>query len=231
MMQRAENILFLDIETVPLVYEFDRLDSGTQSLFDAKTRFGSREFPDVNERYKKAGIYAEFGKIVCVSCGYYLFNRGKTELRIRSFAGDNEIDLLRQFCDFVTKNFDEDFHRLCAHNGKEFDFPYLCRRMIVLGIPIPRILHLQERKPWEVPHIDTMELWKFGDHKHYTSLDLLAHVLNVPSSKTDMNGSDVARVYWEEKDLQRIIEYCEQDVKTLALVWERLCGVHAGIFV
>jgi uncharacterized protein YprB with RNaseH-like and TPR domain len=113
---------------------------------------------------------------------------------------------------------------LCAHNGKEFDYPYLIRRILINGLEVPSILNLSGKKPWEVNHIDTMELWKFGDYKHYTSLELLATVFGISSPKDDINGSDVGRVYWQENDLQRIVKYCQKDVVTIVNLLLRFKG-------
>ena len=171
-----------------------------------------------DQMYKSAGIYAEFGKIVCISCG---FNNG-IEFRIKSFYGDDEKILLEEFAELLNKHYSGSRFLLCAHNGKEFDFPYIARRMIIHGISLPSKLSLFGKKHWEIPHIDTMELWRFGDFKHYTSLKLLAHVLGVPSPKEDIDGSMVRDVYYEENDLERIVKYCERDVVTVAQVFLRL---------
>ena len=161
--------------------------------------------------YDMAGIYAEFGKIICISLG---FINGE-EFRIKSFYGDNEKELLVEFIALMNSNYGNPNKLLCAHNGKEFDFPYLARRIILNGLELPSLLDIAGKKPWEVQHLDTMVLWKFGDYKNYTSLALLAHIFDIPTPKSDMQGSDVARVYWEEKDLDRIVEYCQKDVLTI----------------
>ena len=105
---------------------------------------------------------------------------------------------------------------LCAHNGKEFDFPFLARRILVNELPLPAILDSAGKKPWETQYLDTMELWKFGDYKHYTSLELLAALFGIPTPKDDINGADIHRVYWEDHDLERIRIYCQKDVLTIA---------------
>ena len=216
-----EHILFLDIETVPQKPEFEQLDEIAQQLWAQKTKYQRKEEFSPEEFYERAGIWAEFGKIICISVGYFTFNGDSRNFRVTTFHGE-EIELLKQFKQLLKDHFNQAKHLLCAHNGKEFDFPYIARRMVINGINLPYKLDLFGKKPWEVPHLDTMELWKFGDYKHYTSLKLMAHVLGVPSPKEDMDGSMVRDVYYEEKDLDRIVTYCELDVVTTAQVFLRL---------
>jgi len=226
------NILFLDIETVSQNETYDHLDSEWKALWDLKTQLLNRhkEEPETSEAiYHRAAIYAEFGKVVCISCGYILGTADDRKLIIKSYCGDDEKTLLRDFCTMLNswgkdndRLSDEDKKYLCAHNGKEFDYPYICRRMVINGIEIPEALKISGRKPWEVRHLDTMELWRFGDYKSFTSLKLLAKVLDVPSPKDDIDGSMVNSVYWADKDLDRIVEYCQKDVITLAQILLRL---------
>lgn len=216
-----EQILFLDIETVPEYEDFTALDEVTQELWAQKSRYQRKEEAEPAEFYQNAGIWAEFGKIVCISAGYFIRKGQTRNFRVTSFHGD-ELKILKEFRILLTEHFGSPSQLLCAHNGKEFDFPYIARRMIINGISLPGKLDLFGKKPWEVPHLDTMELWKFGDYKHYTSLKLLAHVLGIPSPKEDMDGSMVRDVYYKEKDMDRIITYCELDVITLAQVFLRL---------
>jgi len=215
---RIPNILFLDVETVPLVYDYKKLPKNMKELWDSKWRSQKTETPD--KLYNKAGIYAEFAKVVCVSVGYF---NDKT-FRVKSFYGDDEKQILQALAALLNKHFNRKDNLLCAHNGKEFDFPFLCRRMLVNGVKLPKTLNLAGKKPWEVPHLDTLELWKFGDYKNYTSLNLLAAIFNIPTPKDDIDGSDVARVYWEEKNLQRIVIYCQKDVLTVAQILLRFKG-------
>lgn len=220
---KLENVLFLDIETVSQVASFTELNDKFKYLWEKKAEIISRSKPDAtpDQLYNSAGIYAEFGKIVCISCG---FMNGK-EFRIKSFYGDDEKILLLEFADLLNKHYYDNYSLLCAHNGKEFDFPYIARRMLINEIAIPEILNLAGKKPWEVRHLDTMELWKFGDYKHYTSLELLAAVFNIPTPKDDIDGSMVGHVYWVEKDLDRIVEYCQKDVLTIAQLLRRYLGM------
>lgn len=215
------NILFLDIETVPQAAAFDQLPGEARELFALKTQYQRKDEYSAEDFYERAGIWAEFGKVICISVGYFQGSGGNRKLRIRSFSGE-ERQLLLEFRDLLETYFNRPQHLLCAHNGKEFDFPYLARRMVIHGIALPAKLSLFGKKPWEVPHLDTMELWRFGDFKHYTSLKLLAHVLGVPSPKEDIDGSMVRDVYYEENDLERIVNYCERDVVTVAQVFLRL---------
>jgi 3'-5' exonuclease len=220
---QLDNILFLDIETVPETYSYTELEPETARLFDLKNqRFRSEEktFEDVyNER---AGIYAEFGKIVCISVGFVRSTATGRMMYIKSFTHEDEETLLKQFIRLLEDNYNTISHRLCGHNAKEFDFPYLCRRMLINGLKLPNVLNLAGKKPWEIPHLDTMELWKFGDFKAYTSLGLLCHVFNIPTPKDDISGADVARVYYEDNDLPRIAAYCEKDVIALIQLFLRM---------
>ncbi len=220
---KLDNVLFLDIETVSQFPDFSELDDKFKYLWGKKAEQLKRNNPDAtaDKLYSSAGIYAEFGKIVCLSCGYA---NGK-EFRIKSFYGDDEKILLEEFADLLDKHYNNNYSLLCAHNGKEFDFPYIARRMLVNGIKLPEIINLAGKKPWEVRHIDTMELWKFGDYKHYTSLELLAALFNIPTPKDDIDGSMVGHVYWVEKDLDRIVTYCQKDVITITQLLRRYLGL------
>ncbi len=210
-----EKILFLDIETVPEVYAFKDLDDKTADLYTKKTKFFQKDGLTAEDVYDRAGVYAEFGKIVCISCGIVQDkNTGKT-IRMKSFANHDERKLLLDFAEMLTAYYNTPNHALCGHNAKEFDFPFIARRMLINGIDIPEILDIAGKKPWEVNLLDTMELWKFGDYKHYTSIALLCHIFKVPTPKDDISGADVARVYYEEDDLERIKVYCEKDVIAL----------------
>lgn len=218
-------ILFLDIETVPQVGSYEQMDEETAKLWDDKATKLSRNEQTGEEMFQRAGIYAEFGKIICISVGYFVLREGgKREFRMRSFYGDDEKLLLREFADILNNHFSSPTQLLCAHNGKEFDFPYIARRMVINRIPMPSILNSVGKKPWEVQHIDTMELWKFGDWKSFTSLKLLTHILDIPTPKTDIDGSDVARVYYEENDLDRIERYCKRDTLAVAQLVLRFRG-------
>ncbi len=216
-----ENILFLDIETVPIHESFDEVDDTLKLLWEKKTEYQRRDEHTPEEFYERAGIWAEFGKIICISVGYFVQKGDTRNFRVTSFSGD-EIQLLKDFKNLLDTHFNKSQHILCAHNGKEFDFPFIARRMIINRIEIPAKLNLFGKKPWEVPHLDTLELWKFGDYKHFTSLKLLTHILDIPSPKEDIDGSEVRGVYYDEKDIDRIIRYCEKDTVAVAQVFLRL---------
>ena len=218
-----ENILFLDIETVPETENFSDLDTTKQELWDAKSRYQRKEEFSAEEFYDRAGIWAEFGKIICISVGYFNIEGDVRTFRVTSFYGD-EITILKDFKNLLISHFSGNKHLLCAHNGKEFDFPYIARRMIIHNIELPYKLNLFGKKPWEVPHLDTLELWKFGDYKTYTSLKLLTNVLGIPSPKDDIDGSEVYRVYYKEKEIDRIVVYCEKDTIAVAQIFLRLRG-------
>lgn len=216
-----ENMLFLDIETVPQTYFYNDLTPDTRTLFEAKNRMKINEEKTGEQVYQDlGGIQSEFGKIVCISVGMVKNSITGRTIRVKSFAHDDEFTLLNQF-----KRLLDDHYRdgiLCGHNAKEFDFPYLCRRMLIHGISLPQALNIAGKKPWEIKHLDTMELWKFGDYKAFTSLALLCHVFGVPTPKDDITGADVARVYYEDRDLQRIAVYCEKDVIALIQVYLKM---------
>ena len=220
---QLSNILFLDIETVPQYPEFNKADEAYQRLWEEKAKWMLKDESDTPASvFDRAGIYAEFGKIVVISVGIINDRGPKRELRIKSFASDDEGALLKDFSVMLDKHFSGDEHLLCGHNGKEFDFPYIARRMLINGISLPRILDISGKKPWEIKHLDTMQMWKFGDFKNFTSLKLLAHVFGLPTPKDDIDGSQVAGVYYDENDLDRIVRYCEKDVITLIQVFLRL---------
>ncbi|MCL9804042.1 3'-5' exonuclease [Flavobacterium amniphilum] len=218
---QLDNILFLDIETVPEFENFTDLDETKKELFDLKTRYQRKDDFTSEEFYDRAGIWAEFGKIICISVGYFTLKGDIRHFRVTSFFGD-EIKILKDFSNLLNNHFSLAQHVLCGHNAKEFDFPFIARRMIIHNIQIPQKLNLFGKKPWEVPHLDTLELWKFGDFKHYTSLKLLTNVLGIQSPKDDIDGSEVARVFYVDNDIDRIVTYCEKDVIAVAQILLRL---------
>jgi 3'-5' exonuclease len=224
-MTPLSNILFLDIETVSQYAEYNLLPDAWKELWARKAESllrNNRDEQTIESVYERAGIYAEFGKIICISCGAIQGQGDYRTLIIKSFYGNDEKKILGDFCEMLSRWTPGSQKYLCAHNGKEFDFPYLCRRMIINDECIPELLSVAGKKPWEVNHLDTLELWKFGDYKNYTSLNLLSHVLGIPTSKDDIDGSMVGRVYWKENDLERIVRYCEKDVVTMAQIYLRL---------
>jgi uncharacterized protein YprB with RNaseH-like and TPR domain len=215
------NILFFDIETVPETDNFDGLDSDMKELWEQKTHYQRRDEFTPEEFYERAGIWAEFGKIVCISVGYFVNKGDIRNFRVTSFFGD-EKKILKDFSNLMDTHFSQAQHVLCGHNAKEFDIPFIARRMIINQIAIPNKLNLFGKKPWEITHLDTLELWKFGDYKHYTSLKLLTKILGIPSPKGDIDGSQVAHVFYVEKDIDRIVIYCEKDVIAVAQIFLRL---------
>jgi uncharacterized protein YprB with RNaseH-like and TPR domain len=217
------NVLFLDIETVSQQAGYDDLPEKFQKHWKLKSRQILRKYDEeiedeeANALYSdKAAIYAEFGKIVCISVGIVVRNPATKllELRLKSFANDDEATVLKDFSQMVDQYYtNPERHFFCGHNIREFDIPYICRRMVIQQLPLPRLLNISGKKPWETKHlIDTLELWKFGDIKNYTSLDLLTTIFGIPSPKEDMDGSEVGKAYWIDKDLKRIALYCEKDV-------------------
>lgn len=221
----SSNILLLDIETVTLEEHYDQLPEGLRKAWDKKAEYlrNPEEASPADLYFERGSIYAEFGKVVVISVGFFhALEKNNFELRVKCISGDNERELLQNFKETVLK-FDQKQVRLCAHNGKEFDFPYLCRRMLVNGVALPPALALSGKKSWEVNHIDTMDLWKFGDYKHYTSLDLLAALFGIDAGqKSALEGNDINRVYYREGGLDKIARYCKHNITLLAQVYLRL---------
>jgi 3'-5' exonuclease len=222
---RVEDVMFLDIETVPESSAYELLNPAMQNLWDKKSKQFRTPDQTAQDVYERAGIFSEFGKIICISVGL-VRERNPFSFRLKSFFGKDEKSLLSEFSGMLTK-----FSRtnkeaiLCAHNGKEFDFPYIARRMIINRLPIPEILDNAGKKPWEIKLLDTMDLWKFGDYKNYTSLDLLTTILGIPSPKDDIDGSMVAGIFYDEDNLQRIVSYCEKDVLAIARILIRFMNL------
>lgn len=225
---RLEEILFLDIETVPQEKSFGKLDEELQQLWTDKSRYSREKSGNsVEESYSEAGIYAEFGKIICISVGYFSTQLQERVFRVTSFYGHDEFKLLADFSELLETRTNHPFRLLCAHNGKEFDFPYLCRRMLIHRIKLPVLLDIAGKKPWEIAHIDTMELWKFGDYKNYKSIKVLAKIFGIPTPKDDIDGSQVRSVYYDLEDLDRIEVYCKKDVVTVARLLQCYRGEEA----
>ena len=222
-----KNILFIDIETVAQTATFEELPERLQPLWEKKAQYISEKTVSTQESFSdKAAIYAEFGRIIVIGLGYLFYNaENELSLKLKSISGHNEQKVLTDFIQLLTHKFDPKTTLLCAHNGKEFDFPYLCRRMLINEIPLPEILQISHKKPWEINHIDTMELWKFGDKKSYTSLELLAAVFDIPASKNDLSGDKVNQAYYQENGLERIATYCQKDVAVLAQLYLKLNGL------
>jgi uncharacterized protein YprB with RNaseH-like and TPR domain len=222
--KKERNLLFIDIETVSKHSDFEQLDERMQKLWVHKASFLKNDLSvtDAEMYFKRAGIYAEFGKIVAIGMGFFHWEDDVRILKVKTIASDNELALLTEFKQIIEKKYRPQDLRLCAHNGKEFDYPYLCRRMLVNGVEIPQSLNLQNRKPWEIPHLDTLEMWKFGDKKHYTSLELMAAIFGISTSKSDISGEDVNTVYHIENNLERIQQYCSEDIIVLAQLYLKL---------
>lgn len=214
-------ILFLDIETVPQHASLQELSDEERELWQAKSARLQTEGVTPEELYKKAGIFAEFGRIVCISVAFVLQKNNDFQVRLRSFAGHDEKQLLFDFMALITKYFNTSKTYFCAHNGIEFDFPYIARRALINGIQLPKSLDTRGKKPWDSPFIDTVDLWRFGDYKNYTSLKLLTHIFGIPSPKDDIDGSMVCDVYWRENNLQRIVNYCQKDVLAILQLFRK----------
>ena len=223
----VENLFLIDIETVSEARNYDLLNEEWKDLWNEKIHKALPEKISAEEFYPlRAGIMAEFAKVVCISIGYFRTENNNLNLRVKSFYSENEKDILEQFIQtlYHLYSFNNKW-TFTGHNIKEFDIPFLCRRILINGLPIPVFFDFQNMKPWETPIIDTLHLWRFGDYKNYTSLKLLAATLGVPSPKDDIDGSQVGSVYWEEKNLERIAFYCQKDVATVANVMLRFKGL------
>jgi len=220
-----KNTLVIDIETVSATDSYNDLDSRLKKQWDRKASLIKNEDNLTSEElfFERAGIFAEFGQVICIAVGLFIKRKsGQLGLRIKAFSSKDEKKVLTQFKELIDAKLDADNLILCAHNGKEFDFPYLCRRYLVNEIKIPAALQISGKKPWEIKHVDTMEMWKFGDRKNYTSLDLLAALFGIESSKSTIDGTMVNKVYYQDKDLNQIIEYCKQDVLVTANLFLKL---------
>lgn len=207
-----DHILFLDVETVPQCAVFDDLDPDFQHLWNKKSALFRKETETAADVYQRAGIYAEFGKIVCISVGMVRFREKVPYLRLKSFYGNDEGVILKEFTELIAKVSTHNTLWLCGHNVKEFDIPFVARRILVNGLALPEVFNVSGKKPWETTFIDTLELWKFGDYKHFTSLELLTKIFGIQSPKDDIDGSQVAQIYYESLDVERIARYCEKDV-------------------
>jgi len=234
-MQHSElqKIMFLDIETVPQTSDFSELPAELAHLWEDKFELIQKRMP---EKYTEettaaeafnnsAGIYSEFGKIVCISVGFIHFQENEMNFRTKSFSGSDEKLLLTDFTQLILKFCTSKEQTLCGHNIKEFDIPFICRRLLINGLQLPPIFQISGKKPWEISFIDTLELWKFGDYKNYTALKLLTAVFGIPTPKDDIDGSQVAHVFYKEKDIDRISLYCQKDVLATAQVFLRLNGL------
>ncbi|MCE3008444.1 MAG: ribonuclease H-like domain-containing protein [Bacteroidetes bacterium] len=230
-----ERLLFIDIETAHGLADYNDLSEVMKKHWARRARRELRlDEPPTPEQaeaayYDRAAIPAEFGRVVCVSIGYLVVQQQQpVEIRLKSYYGTDERTLLASLVQLLHEHVGPNqytWQRLCGHNIKEFDVPFLARRCLVHGLlPLPYVFNLYGMKPWDVPHVDTMELWKFGDYKSFTALELLAELLGIPSPKGDIDGSQVSRVYWQEEDLARIAHYCEQDVATTVNIMLRLSG-------
>jgi len=229
-LKELQNVLIVDIETVSITDNFQTLPERLQAQWIKKSQYLKNDLDLAYEElfFERAGIYAEFGKIITIGVGiFYKGDDDKPALRVKAFSSDDEAALLQDFKELVENKFDSDQLRLCAHNGKEFDYPYLCRRMLVNKIQIPEVLNLRDRKPWEVQHLDTLDMWKFGDRKSFTSLELLTALFGIESSKEEtdgeqIDGSQVNEIYYREKSLDRISKYCKNDIVATAQLFLRL---------
>ena len=213
---KLDEVLFLDIETVPQYPVYSDMPDSLKKFWDKKSEYMKKDLDTPESLYSRAGIFAEFGKIICISAGVIVQRDGNKYFRVKSFFGDDEKILLQGFAQMLKRFEVKQNSNICAHNGKEFDFPFIARRMLVHGIDLPEMLNVAGKKPWDVKFLDTMELWKFGDYKSFTSLDLLTQIFNIPSPKDDIDGSQVADVYYKQNDLNRIVHYCEKDALTVA---------------
>ncbi len=225
---KIDDVLFIDIETVPNRAKYQELGSYEQELWEEKRgRIRAENESKEDFYFNNAAILAEFGKIICISVGTFSSNGLFQEFELISFYGDDERKLLADFSQFLQTQLRQKRNlSLCGHNIREFDVPYICRRMLINTMKLPDYFEaLQNKKPWEAGLLDSMDWWKFGDYKNYISLKLLAFCLGIPSPKDDISGKDVGNVYWKEKGLERIKTYCQKDVLTVAQILLKLKGL------
>jgi len=221
--KHLRHLLFIDIETASITSSYSELPTRLQPEWDKRAMRWDRESPSSEVFPEKAAIHPEFGKVIVIGAGYFRKDEeGNLTFRVTAFQQEEEQDILLKFKELLEERFDYSDFALVAHNGKEFDYPYICRRMLINGIELPKSLQIYDKKPWQIPHLDTMEMWRFGDVRTYTSLELLASVFDIESSKTDLDGSKVSKVYYETHDLQRIANYCQEDVITTARIYLKL---------
>ncbi|RFS16047.1 ribonuclease H-like domain-containing protein [Emticicia sp. C21] len=219
------NILFIDIETVSQEAHLDALDSRLKQLWLKKASYFQNVENLSNEEIylKRSSIYAEFGKIICIGIGgIFSDDNDELALRVKMIRGETEMEILKEFKNILEKHKAGASLMLCAHNGKEFDFPYICRRMLVNEITLPRVLQVSGKKPWEINHIDTLDLWKFGDYKNYTSLDLLAAIFDIPGGETEVSGELINDIYYKEKDKAKIEQYCAEYIVVLTQLYMKM---------
>lgn len=218
------DLFLIDIETVPQVSNINELSGeGRKLFFDKISKTMPEKFDEEDMYLKKAGILAEFGKVICISLGFFFKDKAdRICLKIKSISGHNEKVLLDEFIAITDKFFQhKNRFQFAGHNIREFDVPFLCRRMVINQIQLPTYLHIYGAKPWDISMTDTLQWWKFGDYKNYISLHLLANILGVPTSKDDIDGSMVQHVYYKDNNLQRIVNYCQKDVVVVAQVIQR----------
>lgn len=222
---KLSDLLIIDIETVPAEKTYDHLNQQWKALFTDKATKTVPFLENPAEIYqKRGGIWAEFGKIVCIGIGIFRWvDPVGWELDLFSFAGHEEVEILRNFAVFCEKQANnQPGFGFAGHNIREFDLPFIGRRMLINGVPLPISLQLQNKKPWELSHhFDTMAYWKFGDYKSYISLELLANVLGIDTPKQGISGADVQHLYYEQNNLPAIVAYCKKDVIATARIIQR----------
>lgn len=221
------NLLYFDVETAGKYESYEDLalqNPRLAKLWEKRAKYfrantlGMEEMGDSEIYSQKSGLEPEFGRVVCVSFGVW---DGENH-RLTSFYGDNEQEILEKtakiFSNAVSKGM-----KICGHNIKMFDVPFLGKKMIFSGIDVPQNLLLWDKKPWEVPILDTAEFFSFGSWSHkFLGLDLLACSLGIESPKEDIDGSQVHNTFWGEKNYERIMEYCEKDVLTVMDVLKKV---------
>jgi uncharacterized protein YprB with RNaseH-like and TPR domain len=229
---RPEDLVVIDIETASVSPTYEKLEDEWKILWQEKTQLSLPEGVTAAEFYpKRAGVMAEFAKIICISMAYFT-KEPNLRMRVKSFYGHDEKQVLQDFLTTITK-IESINHRWCfaGHNIKEFDIPFICRRLLINYLPIPRYLDFQNMKPWETNIVDTFQYWRFGDYKNFTSLKLLAAAMGIASPKDDIDGSMVGDLYWNgaaeerEANLKRIAVYCQKDVITTGNIFLRFKNI------
>ena len=230
-LDQLKNIVFFDIETAGSHESLDALQEDNPllaTLWSKRCEYlrekfeENKDLTDEELYLNKAALHPEFNRIVCASFGRIAGDVDSTSMIIKSYSGDDESEILDGIDKVLTK-----FNKmnLCGHNIKRFDIPVMGKRFLINGKKLPKSLMIYDSKPWELPFIDTSDIWSFGAWQEgFASLELIAASLKVPSPKDDIRGEDVHSVFWESSEHSRIAEYCAKDVKVLGDIMLKISG-------
>lgn len=212
-------IVFFDLETASEYESLDQLALNKPKMAELwskrceylRSRFEENKDMTDEQLYEaKAALTPEFARIVCATFGRVTFIGEDPNVIIKSYCSEHEDEVL----DGIQKVFDKFASlKFSGHNIKRFDIPMMCKRLLIHGRSLPKGLQIQNLKPWEMPFIDTSEVWSFGAWQEgFVSLELLVTAIGLETPKGDIKGEDVSRVFWQDGDTHRIAEYCQRDV-------------------